>query len=101
MHGESSLESGFEPGTFRPHSRDLTTRPEARNLWYAYPWGHAKEQLGVLELKVGLKAQNSLTVKVKGLKPNRHIECLLNAPLTPRPKNLHLTPTYLWSGPSR
>ncbi|GBN34645.1 hypothetical protein AVEN_97130-1 [Araneus ventricosus] len=26
MHDESSMESGFEPGTLRPLSRDLTTR---------------------------------------------------------------------------
>ncbi|GBN48200.1 hypothetical protein AVEN_156177-1 [Araneus ventricosus] len=27
IHGGSSGESGFEPGTLRPQSRDLTTRP--------------------------------------------------------------------------
>ncbi|GBM07264.1 hypothetical protein AVEN_187831-1 [Araneus ventricosus] len=27
QHGGSSVESGFEPGTLRPQSRDLTTRP--------------------------------------------------------------------------
>ncbi|GBN84389.1 hypothetical protein AVEN_68258-1 [Araneus ventricosus] len=27
IHGGSSVESGFEPGTLRPQSRDLTTRP--------------------------------------------------------------------------
>ncbi|GBM15543.1 hypothetical protein AVEN_8925-1 [Araneus ventricosus] len=27
IHGRSSVESGFEPGTIRPHSQDLTTRP--------------------------------------------------------------------------
>ncbi|GBN30195.1 hypothetical protein AVEN_226539-1 [Araneus ventricosus] len=27
IHGGSSVESGFEPGAFRPQSRDLTTRP--------------------------------------------------------------------------
>ncbi|GBO00441.1 hypothetical protein AVEN_211025-1 [Araneus ventricosus] len=27
MHGGSSVESGFESGTFRPESRDLTTKP--------------------------------------------------------------------------
>ncbi|GBO37516.1 hypothetical protein AVEN_67709-1, partial [Araneus ventricosus] len=26
-HGGSWMESGFEPGTLRPQSRDLTTRP--------------------------------------------------------------------------
>ncbi|GBN72222.1 hypothetical protein AVEN_152516-1, partial [Araneus ventricosus] len=26
-HGGSSGESGFEPGTLRPQSRDLTTKP--------------------------------------------------------------------------
>ncbi|GBO26496.1 hypothetical protein AVEN_49694-1, partial [Araneus ventricosus] len=26
-HGGSSVESGFEPGTFWPRSRDVTTRP--------------------------------------------------------------------------
>ncbi|GBM45569.1 hypothetical protein AVEN_69682-1, partial [Araneus ventricosus] len=27
MHGGSSVESGFEPATFRSRGRDLTTRP--------------------------------------------------------------------------
>ncbi|GBN34770.1 hypothetical protein AVEN_209528-1 [Araneus ventricosus] len=27
IHGGSSMESGFEPGTLWPKSRDLTTRP--------------------------------------------------------------------------
>ncbi|GBM34476.1 hypothetical protein AVEN_106715-1 [Araneus ventricosus] len=27
LHGGSSVESGFEPGTFRPQGRDLTTWP--------------------------------------------------------------------------
>ncbi|GBO05487.1 hypothetical protein AVEN_57977-1 [Araneus ventricosus] len=27
IHCGSSVESGFEPGTLRPQSRDLTTRP--------------------------------------------------------------------------
>ncbi|GBN30450.1 hypothetical protein AVEN_255441-1 [Araneus ventricosus] len=27
IYGGSSVESGFEPGTVRPQSRDLTTRP--------------------------------------------------------------------------
>ncbi|GBN51888.1 hypothetical protein AVEN_59515-1 [Araneus ventricosus] len=27
IHGGSSVESGLEPGTLRPQSRDLTTRP--------------------------------------------------------------------------
>ncbi|GBM46955.1 hypothetical protein AVEN_219600-1, partial [Araneus ventricosus] len=27
IHGGSSVESGFKPGTFRPQNRDLTTRP--------------------------------------------------------------------------
>ncbi|GBO30006.1 hypothetical protein AVEN_161647-1 [Araneus ventricosus] len=27
IHGGSSVESGFEPGTLRPLSRDFTTRP--------------------------------------------------------------------------
>ncbi|GBM50046.1 hypothetical protein AVEN_172927-1 [Araneus ventricosus] len=27
IHGGSSVESGFEPGTLRPQSRDLTSRP--------------------------------------------------------------------------
>ncbi|GBM59034.1 hypothetical protein AVEN_104706-1, partial [Araneus ventricosus] len=27
IHGGSSVESGFEPGTLRLQSRDLTTRP--------------------------------------------------------------------------
>ncbi|GBN30117.1 hypothetical protein AVEN_134019-1 [Araneus ventricosus] len=28
IHGLSSVESGFEPGALRPHSRDLSTRPQ-------------------------------------------------------------------------
>ncbi|GBO14168.1 hypothetical protein AVEN_86491-1 [Araneus ventricosus] len=49
--GRFSVESGFEPGIFRLRIRDLTT--SGANLWHAYPWGNANDQLGVRELKVG------------------------------------------------
>ncbi|GBM04609.1 hypothetical protein AVEN_242847-1 [Araneus ventricosus] len=40
IHGGSSVESGFEPGTFQPQSRDLTTRPPR-------PLKYSNERFGI------------------------------------------------------
>ncbi|GBM56614.1 hypothetical protein AVEN_155956-1 [Araneus ventricosus] len=68
--------------SFLPYKSQTTTIPEsdrleAPNLWYAFPWGYAKDHLGVREIKL-LMAE---TRKRKGLKKLENFvspsECLV------------------------
>ncbi|GBN04714.1 hypothetical protein AVEN_207861-1 [Araneus ventricosus] len=51
---EAMLTPAREGGTLGRQDRRSIDMPrsEAANLWYAYPWGYAKDHLGVREIKV-------------------------------------------------
>ncbi|GBL72605.1 hypothetical protein AVEN_127867-1 [Araneus ventricosus] len=66
-HAAIPIFSGLLPylrSKVRQRTIPESDRPEVPNLWYAYPWGYAKDHFGVHEIKL-LVAE---TRKHKGIK---------------------------------